>query len=1031
MRFGLLGPVLIQVGDSPLRITAPKQRTVLAMLLARAGYVVPIRSLVTEVWDEHPPRSAVANLRTYLMQLRRLLPPSENPAVEPLVTSDAGYLLRVEPAEFDLFQFEALSALGRQALARRDLVTAQDAYTRALALWRGGAAEDAPLGPTLREVVARLTDQYLSAVEEYTEIQLALGSPTTAVRRLRELIGRYPLRERLYGRLMVALYRCGDVAGALDVFGVARRILAEELGLDPGPELRLLHQAVLRRDADLMVLGGPPAGGDAVTVGAAVSGGAAVQVEAAVSGGAAMIGGAAVPAEAAVTGAAAVPVGAAVTAHAGDGPPRPRQLPREPALFVGRPTELAGMLAALYGEPAPGAGPPVLALHGPGGVGKSTLALRAAYAVADRYADGQLYVDLQGASPGLPPLRPAEVLGRFLRALGVPHGEVPATPGEAAAHYQSLLAGRRVLVVLDNAVDAAQVAPLLPAGGGCAALVTSRTALTTMDAVPIALDVFDEADSVRMLTLLAGHDRVAAEAGAAADVARWCGYHPLALRIAGARLAGRPDWPLLRFAERLRDQRRRLDELRAADLGIRSCFEVSYAALTGGAGRATAAAAHAFRLFGVLDVPEISVGLAAALLDADLKVAEDALDELAEVRLVEPAGDGRFRMHDLLRLFAAELAVVHDPPDERVRAVRRALDWYLDLCHQVNDLLQPHLRSGDGHRPSRRDTGVALRDPAEAVRRFETEMPCLIAAAAQAAAGEPSVACFVTDLMPLVRALATKCGHWREFETVARLAIEVARRHGDRPGEAAALTMLGLVEWRTGRSDVARDCLQRALELRRDLGDREAEGMALHNLGWLSTRSGDLDDALGHIIAGLRLLEAHGSSRVGMVRHNLGEVLLRLGRFTEAADCLQRCLALRRSSGDPFGEGITLAALGRAYCLLDRRDEALATLGEALRHCRETGNREDEWEVLLSRSEIWLRRGDPASAAADLARVLELTVQTGELYGQAAAARQLARARAALGDPAAAEDARRAAELFASPAMRPDPVLERLLTAPL
>ncbi|OUC99215.1 hypothetical protein CA984_04030 [Streptosporangium minutum] len=1018
--------MLIQAGGSPLRITAPKQRTVLAMLLARAGYVVPIRTLVTEVWDEHPPRSAVANLRTYLMQLRRVLPLSEDPAVERLVTSDAGYLLRVEPAEFDLFQFEALSARGRQALTRRDLVTAQDAYTRALALWRGGVAEDAPLGPTLREVVTRLTDQYLSAVEEYTEIQLALGSPTTAATRLRELIGRYPLRERLHGQLMVALYRCGDVAGALDVFGMARRVLAEELGLDPGPELRRLHQAVLRRDADLMAPGRPPTGGDAVIGGAAVPMGAAVPGGTTVPPGDAVTGGAAAPVGVAVSG------GAAVTAHAGDGPPRPRQLPREPALFVGRPAELAGMLAVLCGEPAPGAGPPVLALHGPGGVGKSTLALRAAYAAAGHYADGQLYVDLQGASPGLPPLRPIEVFGRFLRALGVPHGEVPAAPGEAAARYQSLLAGRRVLVVLDNAVDAAQVGPLLPAGGGCAALVTSRTALTTMDAVPIALDVFDEADSVRMLTLLAGQDRVAAEAGAAADVARWCGYHPLALRIAGARLAGRPDWPLVRFAERLRDQRRRLDELRAADLGIRSCFEVSYAALTGGAGRATAAAAHAFRLFGVLDVPEISVELAAALLDADPKAAEDALDELAEVRLVEPAGDGRFRMHDLLRLFAAELAVVHDPPDERVRAVRRALDWYLDLCHQVNDLLQPHLRSGDGHRPSRRDTGVALRDPAEAVRRFETEMPCLIAAAAQAATGEPAVACFVTDLMPLIRALATKCGHWREFETVARLAIEVARRHGDRPGEAAALTMLGLVEWRTGRSDVARDCLRRALELRRDLGDREAEGMALHNLGWLSTRSGDLDDALGHIIAGLRLLEAHGSSRVGMVRHNLGEVLLRLGRFTEAADCLQRCLALRRSDGDSFGEGITLAALGRAYCLLDRRDEALATLGEALRHCRETGNREDEWEVLLSRSEIWLRRGDPASAAADLARVLELTARTGELYGQAAAARQLARARAALGDPAAAaEEARRAAELFASPAMRPDPVLERLLTAPL
>jgi tetratricopeptide (TPR) repeat protein len=285
--------------------------------------------------------------------------------------------------------------------------------------------------------------------------------------------------------------------------------------------------------------------------------------------------------------------------------------------------------------------------------------------------------------------------------------------------------------------------------------------------------------------------------------------------------------------------------------------------------------------------------------------------------------------------------------------------------------------------------------------------------------------------MPLVRPLATKCGHWQELETIARLATGVAERHGDRSAAATALTMLGLVEWRTGRFDAARDCLHRAFELRRDLGDQEAEGLALHNLGWLSTRTGDLDDALNDITAGLRLLEAHGSSRVGMVRHNLGEVLLRLGRFTEAADCLQRCLAIRRSNGDSFGESITLAALGRAYCLLDRRDEALATLGDALRRCRETGNREDEWEALLSRSEMWLRGEAPAAAAEDLARVLELTAQAGELYGQAAATRQLARARAALGDPAAAEDARRAEELFASPALRPDPVLEMLLTARL
>lgn len=979
LRFRLLGPMRIEVDGSPVQITAPKQRTVLAMLLARAGHVVPVRSLVAEVWDERPPHSAVANLRTYLMQLRRLVPSADDPADERLVTTEAGYLLRVEPAEFDLSQFEALLGYGRQALARQDLGTAQDAYARALALWRGTAAEDVPLGPALREVIARLTDQYLSAVEEHTEIQLMLGGHTKAVRRLRELIGQHPLRERLYGQLMVALYRCGDVVGALDVFGMARRVLAEELGLDPGPDLRRLQQAVLRRDADLLSPDRPPTGGNNVVTGAS------------------------------------------------DGRLRPRQLPREPRVFVGRSTELARMLTVLRGHPQAGGEPPVLALHGPGGVGKSTLALRAAYAVADRYTDGQLYVDLQGSTPGLPPLEPAEVLGRFLRALGVPHGDIPAAPAEAATHYQSLLAGRRVLIVLDNAVDAAQVAPLVPASGGCAALVTSRAALTTMEAVRVAVEVLDEADSVRMLAQLAGQSRVTAEAEAAAGITRRCGYHPLALRIAGARLAARPDWSLERFGERLRSRQRRLDELQAADLAVRSCFEISYEMLRSG----VSAAARAFRLFGVLDVPEVSVELAAALLDVEPKVAEAALDELTEVRLLEPVGDGRFRMHDLLRLFAAELAVAEDPPADRVRAVRRALDWYLDRCRQVSDLVEPHLRPQVGP-PDGRDAGVAFRSPAQAVRWFETEVPCLVAAVTQAATGEPDVARFVTDLMPLVRVRAMKYGHWREFETMTRLAVEVARRHGDRTGEAFTLTTLGVVEWRTGRTDAARDCLHRALGLRRGLGDQEAEGLALHNLGWLSMRTGDLDDALGHITAGLRLIEAHGSNRAGMVRHNLGEVLLRLGRSPEAADCFERCLSVRRADRDLLGESITLAALGRAYCLLDRRGEALATFEDALSRCRETGNREDEWEVLLSRSEIWLRNGDLAAAVADLAQALELTAQVGDTYGQAAATRQFARVRAALGDSyAAAEDARRAEELFAMPGMRRDPVLEMLLTARL
>ncbi|MGN9837113.1 BTAD domain-containing putative transcriptional regulator [Nonomuraea sp. H19] len=957
VRFRLLGPMRIQLDGSPVRITAPKQRTVLAMLLTRAGHVVPIRSLVAEVWDERPPRSAVANLRTYLMQLRRLLPDEER-----LVTSDVGYLLRVGPEELDLFEFEALSAQGRQALARHDLRAAEEAFTRALALWEGTAAEDVPLGPSLREVIARLTDHYLGVIEEHADIQLAFGRNTTAATRLREVIAQYPLRERLHGQLMVALYRSGDVVGALDAFGAARRILADELGIDPGPDLRRLHQAILRRDTDLLT---------------------------------------------ADRDAAAVPVN--------DGRPRPRLLPRAPTVFVGRSAELAQLHTILYG----GTGPPVVALHGPGGAGKSALALKAAHGMADRYPDGQLYVDLQGSTPGLPALGPAEVLGRFLRAMGVPPGDVPAAPAEAATHYQSLLADRRVLVVLDNAVGAAQVAPLLPAGNGCAALVTSRAALTTVDAVPIAVGMLDEAESVRLLTLLASPERVTAEAEAAAEIARWCGYHPLALRIAGARLAGRPDWPLARFSERLSGPQRRLDELQAADLRVRTCFEVGYGTLTSNA-------KAAFRAFGVLEVPEVGVELTAALTDVDQTTAEAALDELTEARLLEPAGDGRFRMHDLLRLFAAELAAAHDAPKERTEAVGRALDWYLDRGRQLQGLLQPHLVSAGG---GARESGVDLRDPAEAVRWLDTELPCLVAAAVQAAKGGPGG--FVTELMALIKAIAMKSGYWRELETIARLAIEVARRDGDRAAEASTLSTLGLVEWRSGQAEAAHGLLRRALTLWRDVGERGEEGLALHNLGWLCMQTGDLDGALDHISAGLLLLEAHGSNRVGMVAHNLGEVLLRLGRYTEAVDRFERCLSIRRADRDLYGESITLAALGRARCLLDQREKALAVLTEALVRCEEIGNREDQWEVLLSRSEIHLRQDEPAAAAADLAIVLELTTKIGDAYGHAAGIRQLARARAALGDPRAAADAGKAAALFADPAMRRDPVLERLLTAQL
>jgi DNA-binding SARP family transcriptional activator len=984
VRFRLLGPLRVWDEDAEVDLRAPKQRTLLATLLVRAGHVVPVRSLVAEVWPEQPPRSAVANLRTYLMQLRRGLPPVRG--VERLATADAGYMLRVEQGELDLHRFEALAAAGRRALTARDLGAAQDAYTRALELWDGTAAEDVPAGPMLREVVARLTDQYLYAVEEHAEIQLALGAHPAAARRLRQVIAQYPLRERLHAQLMLALYRHGDVIGALDAFAAARRLLADELGIDPGPELRRLHQAMLSRDSAVLEAVAPAAEGWR---------------------------------------------------------PRPRQLPRAPSPFVGRGAELARLRASLAeaagaepggaeaggtetggagteGAEAAGAavrerlGPPVAALHGPGGVGKSALALAAAGGAAEHYPDGQLYVDLQGAAPGLAPLTATEVLGRFLRALGVPPAAIPASAAEAAALYQSVLAGRRVLVVLDNAVEAAQVGALLPAHAGCAAIVTSRSALTTLDAVSIGVGTLREPESVRMLALLAGQARVAAEPGAAAEIARWCGHFPLALRVAGARLAGRPDWTLAAFGGRLREAHRRLDELETAELRVRSSFEVGYGTLS-------ARAKAASRVFGVLAVPEMSVALVAVALGVPQEAATAALDELAEARLVEPAADGRFGVHDLARLYAAEQAAAGDPARRREGTLRRVMEYYTAACRRLRDALQPHLRGRDG--PARAG------DPPESVGWLEEELPSLVAVAAQAARAGPELERFVPELMDLVRSVGMKGGHWREMGALAELSIEVARRRGDLAAQASALVMLGLMRWRHGDPEGAHDLLWQALELWRAVGDREAEGLALHNLGWLAMQYGDARTAHRRIVESLALLEAGGASRrLGMVGHNLGEALAQLGRHREAADRLERCLAVRRADGDLYGESITLAALGRVYGLLGEHDKALATLDLALERCGHAGNREDEWQALLSRSEILLRQGRAAFALADVRRALEVAGAAGDAYGRAAGVRQRARARTLLGEAGAESDARLAEELFADPAVRRDPVMEQLLS---
>ncbi|MDG4863324.1 BTAD domain-containing putative transcriptional regulator [Streptomyces sp. T-3] len=602
LAFRTLGPLELLHHDRPVVIGADKQRTLLATLLAHHGRSVPVPLLVREIWGEEPPRSAHVNLRSYVMQLRRLLPAGTDGAR--IVSAGSSYELHADGAEFDVPRFHAHVTRARQEATRGHVAQASAGFARALRLWRGLPLENVVQGAALREFTQYLTEEYLTAVEEQATLDLDLGRHRAVVERLRRCTHLHPLRERLYCLLMLSLYRCGDAVGALGVFAEARRTLRDELGMDPGAELLELHRAVLNRAPELL---------DSA---------------------------------------------ANTTWRIGVAGRAPRHLPRESAVFVGRKAELAQVTEVLCSSPAGTASAPVVLFHGPAGHGKSALALRSAHSLTARYPDGQLYADLAGsAADGGPQHTGAgDILARFLRALGSARRDVPAGVAEAGLHYQSLLAGRRVLVVLDNAPAVSLVLPLIPADPNCAVLVTSRGPLPTLDADRICVRPLDEPCSVGLLGLLIGAERVAREPVAAARLARLCGHHPLALRIVGARLVERPEWSLTHFGDRLRSRSRRLDELQAEGLSVRGGIADSHRGLLAAGRPAALLAARAFRLLGERGLREFSTPLLAGLLGSDERGAACALDELVGTQLVEPVTESTFRIHELTLLYAAELA---------------------------------------------------------------------------------------------------------------------------------------------------------------------------------------------------------------------------------------------------------------------------------------------------------------------------------------------------------------------------------------
>ncbi|MEU9555558.1 AfsR/SARP family transcriptional regulator [Streptomyces fumanus] len=899
LRFAVLGPVRAWRGEEPLATGSPQQRALLAALLLREGRTAVPAELIDALWGEDPPSQALAAIRTYASRLRKVL------GAEVLVSESGGYAVRgLADGALDLADARHLAAEADKARAGGELGRARDLLRRALARWDGEVLAGVP-GPYARAQRARLEEWRLQLLESRLDLDLEQGRHAEAVSELTALTAEHPLRERLRELLMLALYRCGRQAEALAVYADTRRLLAEELGVDPRPGLRELQQRVLRADPALAEPAAPAAGP------------------------------------------APVPV-------------RPAQLPATVPDFTGRAGFVRELSAALAS--AEGRVMAVSALAGIGGVGKTTLAVHLAHQARAAFPDGQLYVDLQGAGPRA--AEPEAVLGSFLRALGTEDADVPDTLEERAALYRSVLDGRRVLVLLDNARDAAQVRPLLPGTPGCAALVTSRVRMVGLAGAHLVdLDVMSPEEALALFTKIVGAERVAAEREATLDVVAACGFLPLAIRIAASRLAARRTWTVSVLAAKLADERRRLDELQAGDLAVAATFELGY-------GQLEPAQARAFRLLGLADGPDISLSAAAAVLDLPAAATEDLLESLVDTSLLESAAPGRYRFHDLVRLYARACADRDEPAAERSAALSRVLDFYLATAAGVYALERPGDRLVD-HLAATDHPGLRFTAGTAGLDWLYSEAAALLACVRQAAGTDRLRR--AVDLLWAAKDLTESGADSRAYETTARALCDATREAGDVRAEGRARTTLTNVLLVSGRIQQAAEEARRAMDLAASAGDAMAVSWAANDRGLTCLHQGRYAEGKtffeqsieGYGAIGNRPLEA--LSLCNLARAHLG-----MGNVTEAVEIAQRALLAYRAIGRTLRLGNGHFTLGIALTHAERYAEALAEFSAALEVFGAHRQRLWEGTTNFRIAEAHLAAGRPAQAACSAEQALAL-----------------------------------------------------------
>jgi DNA-binding SARP family transcriptional activator/Tfp pilus assembly protein PilF/DNA-binding XRE family transcriptional regulator len=913
LRIAVLGPLRVRRGSTVVDLPSPLQRRLLGLLALHAGRPVLNAHIVEALWGGDPPSGGVSVVHRHAGQLRKLLQRAARDPTAGVVYRDrSGYRLVPGDVDLDLIRFDELVAGARQAQAEGQHDQALTRFDEALALWRGPVLDDTDPALSNHPAAVAANRRHIEAALAHADLALDAGLFQRATRWLPDLLATDPLHEGLVARLMLALAGTGQQAAALNLYTALRDRLTDELGVDPGAELQAAHLRVLTG-------AGPDGGGE----------------------------------------------------QRPGRPPVPAQLPPDVPAFTGRTAQLQELDALLAHGAERATAVVISAIAGGGGIGKTSLAVHWAHRVADRFRDGQLYVNLRGFEPAGAPMAAGEAVRGFLDALGVPPAQIPSGLTAQTGLYRSLLAGRRMLVLLDNAHDAEQVRPLLPAAAGCFVLVTSRRRLSgllaTEAAHPLDVDLLSHREGRQLLSRRLGSRRVTAEPEATDEIVDRCARLPLALAIAAARAVSRPALPLAAVAAELRATPAELDAFADDDAhaDLRTVFSWSYRTLS-------PPAARLFRLLGVHPGPEISAPAAASLVGLPPAGVAPLLAALTDAHLLVERAPGRYTFHDLLRAYATELAGTHDA--DRDLAIHRNLDHYLHTAFAADHALRSH-RPAITLTPAHPGvTPEAIADLGAALAWFDAERPVLLAAIDQA--GRTG---FDDHVWPLAWSLSTyfeRKGHWHDWAATQLAAVEAAGRLGDRSRQAHAYRLLAYANTRQARYDEAHRQMRQALDLFAEVGQHSDQAQTHLSMSVVFGRQGLHRDALHHAEQALRLHRTAGDRRGQANALNaVGWYRTQLGEHREALRYCREALALHQDTGDRAGQADTWDSVGFAHHHLGEYDEAVRCYRRAMDLYRELGDVYYEASTLTHLGDAYHAAGDPGAARDAWRRALTILTE--------------------------------------------------------